>query len=109
MLSRSLVLAILLTGLTALAQDSGLAFDGAIPDGSVGMGGAEQNTQEMGDGMSNTVCAVTRDCERGFTCNKGKCSYAKVRTATDGGCGGGAVAIAFPMVLLWRRRRSREP
>ena len=112
MLSRSLVLAILLTGPAALAQDDGPDFaDAHIPDASVGIGGAEDNNQEMDEGMSNTSCAATRDCERGFTCKSGRCSYAGFREATCGGCGGGLAVIWFPVVLLWRSRirPSRRP
>ncbi len=80
-------------------------FDASIPDASVGIGGAEQNTQETGDGTNNTVCAVTRDCERGFTCNHGKCTYSGYRVAKcEGGCGGTGAVLAFPLLLLWRRR-----
>jgi hypothetical protein len=108
MLSRSLVLAILLTGLTALAQDDGPDFDASIPDASVGIGGADQDNQEKNDGTSNTVCAATRDCERGFTCKGGHCSYAGIREATCGGCGGGAAVILFPFLLMFRMRRSSD-
>jgi uncharacterized protein (TIGR03382 family) len=109
MLSRSLVLAILLTGGAGLAQDDGPDFDASLPDASVGIGGADQNNQEMGDGTSNTVCASTRDCERGFACNKGKCTYAGYRVATCQGCSNGAMAAMLPLALLWRSRRRRWP
>ena len=108
MLSRSLVSAILLTGLAALAQDNGPDFDADLPDASVGTGGADQNSQEKGDERTNAVCAAARDCEPGFTCNHGKCAYAGYRVATYGGCGGGAIALVLPGMLWWRARRRRE-
>jgi uncharacterized protein (TIGR03382 family) len=108
MLSRSLVMAFVLTGAHALAQDSGPDFDAALPDASVGLGGADMS-QEGQDGMSNTVCALTRDCERGFTCSNGRCSYVGYRVASCQGCGGGATAaFAFPLALGWRWRRRKE-
>ena len=104
MFSRILLLTVVLGGAVALAQDAG-STDGSLPDGSVGMGGSEQNTQEMGDGTENTVCATNNNCSRGFTCNANHCHYSGTKVA--GGCGGGAMAaLVFPLVvaLVWRRR-----
>ena len=111
MLLRLAVLTLALLGSAAFAQDAGDNPDGGLPDGSMGIGGADMNSQETGDGTENTVCAETRDCQRGFTCNNNKCHYAGVRVASCAGCGGGSAtaAMLFPVViaLRWRRRTKR--
>lgn len=99
MLSSALVIGMLVTG----------QFDASLPDlpdASIGEGGAE-TSQEMEDGHENSVCAANRDCERGFTCNGGKCRYVGYRIATQPSCLGAGGFVAAPMVLgwLWRRRR----
>jgi hypothetical protein len=94
----------LLVGAAAWAQDGGSSPDASIPDGSVvGIGGAEMNNEESDTG--NGVCALSRDCERGFTCNQGKCTYTGLKLATCEGCGGGALGAMVPLALVWRRRR----
>ena len=65
MLSRMLVIGLLFTALDAPAQVPPPEFDASIPDASVGGGSAEQS-QEMDEGRANTVCAQSRDCERGL-------------------------------------------
>ncbi len=105
--SRLVVLTLALVGAAAVAQDAGDTPDASIPDGSVGMGGAEMNSQETGDGTENTVCANTSDCQRGFACANNRCRYSGVKVASCAGCGGGATAsLLFPLVvaLRWRRR-----
>jgi uncharacterized protein (TIGR03382 family) len=96
----------LLSILLILSAAHALAQDASVPDASVGMGGSEQNNQEMGDGTENTVCSNNSDCERGFSCNTGRCHYSGTKTATCQGCGGGAMAaFIFPAALLLLRRR----
>jgi hypothetical protein len=105
---RLLVLTLVLVGASAFGQDAGDTPDGGLPDGSMGMGGADMNSQETGDGTENTVCAANRDCERGFTCTNNKCHYSGIKVASCAGCGGGAsAALLFPVVvaLRWRRRK----
>lgn len=99
------MLAIVLIGTGALAADSGFSFDGSLPDGSVEQGGPDQ-TQEMMD-KSNGACSESRDCERGFVCSGGRCTYGGVRNASCS-FGGPSAALLFPLVLVvrWRRRRS---
>lgn len=82
-------------------------FDASIPDASVAQMGAE-TSQEMEDGQTNTVCAASRDCERGFACNAGRCRYVGYRIASQPGCLGASAFIAMPMMLFWRWRRRRE-
>lgn len=96
MLSSALVLASVLCG----------QFDASIPDASVDQGGAE-TSQEMDDGRSNTVCAASRDCERGFSCNAGRCRYVGYRVASQPGCTGATAFLAVPPMLFlrWRRRQ----
>ena len=104
MLSRTLVIAMLICGLDALAQTPPSEFDASLPDASTGTGGAE-TSQEMDDGRSNTVCAQSRDCERGFTCNNSRCSYVGYRMATQPGCFGGTAVLILPVLMIWRWRR----
>lgn len=104
MLSRTLVFAVLIIGLEAGAQVPPPEFDASIPDASIGVGGAE-TSQEMDDGRSNTVCAQSRDCERGFTCNSNKCTYVGYRMATQPGCLGATAFMVFPLMLFWRWKR----
>ena len=100
-------MAMLLGGLNALAQAPPSEFDASIPDASVGIGGAEMS-QEMEDGKSNTVCSQARDCEHGFTCNKGKCTYVGYRMASQPSCLGASAIAVFPLMVLWGWRRHRQ-
>ncbi len=102
-----LVIAVLTAGLGALAQVPPSEFDASIPDASMGAGGAE-TSQEMQDGQSNTVCAQSRDCERGFTCSNSKCRYVGYRVAQQPGCFGVSAVMLFPLMLAWRWRRRSE-
>ena len=102
------MIAVLFIALDSLAQTPPPEFDASIPDASVGVGGAE-TSQEMDDGRANTVCAQSRDCERGFSCTNSRCKYVGYRMASQTpGCGGFAAAALFPGLVLWRwRRRAR--
>ncbi len=103
-----LVFAVLLFAFEGRAQNPPPEIDASIPDASMGTGGAE-TSQEMEDGQTNGVCAQSRDCERGFTCNKSKCTYVGYRMATQPGCLGASATLLFPLMLFWRwRRRDRD-
>ena len=65
-------------------------------------------SQEMGDGKANTVCAQSRDCERGFTCTNSKCSYVGYRMATQPGCLGASPSLLLPLMVFWRWRRRKK-
>ena len=106
------LLAGLLIGWAAFAQDGGggSEFDASIPDASVGVGGADNNNQEKGDGTENTSCSNSSDCERGFSCNNNRCHYSGTQVASCQGCGGGAMAallVPIGLVLRLRRRSQR--
>ena len=105
MLPRALAIAIVVAAAPCLAQDAGSEFDAAIPDGSVGQGGADQNSQETADGTTNTVCSVSRECERGFACTNNHCTYVGPRQAVGPCSATGSATLAFPLLLLWRWRR----
>lgn len=98
----------------AFAQDAGGGdsgtieeFDASIPDASVGGGGADRDSPDEGDGRPTVFCKFNRDCDRGFNCVNGKCTWAGYRDATNGGCSGapGALALLLAAVALrvWRR------
>jgi hypothetical protein len=98
----------------AHASDAGTdAGRDDTPDASAGNGGADQMTQESDDDMSNTTCSLSRDCERGFTCENGMCRYVGYRQA-DQGCSAapglalGAAALTALTALGTRRRRRRR-
>lgn len=103
-----LALLLSLLALPALA-DAGAPDtpDAALPDASVGVGGAEMG-QEGEDGMENGPCSLDRDCERGFVCSTGRCRYSGYRNATCEGCGGGAAAVVMLGAALTFSRRRRE-
>jgi hypothetical protein len=108
---RTLMLMVVVMAVPALADDGGDADAGPeLPDASAGNGGSDQMTQESDEGGANSVCQLSRDCERGFTCTAGHCVYVGYRQAT--GCSVGDGALIFP-AALWlafsvrgiRRRR----
>lgn len=96
----------------ALAQDAGEdagveALDASLPDASVGSGGADRDSPDEGDGRPVVFCRLSRDCDRGFSCVDGKCTWAGYRDATSGGCSGapGAVGLGLGALALRVRRR----
>ncbi len=108
MLSRTLVIGLLFYGFGALAQIPPSEFDASIPDASMGNGGAE-TSQEMEE-HPNTVCMQSHDCERGFACTNGRCSYAGYRMATQPGCLGATATMLIPLLVFWGwRRRGGDP
>ncbi|MHB8877118.1 MAG: hypothetical protein ACYC8T_25765, partial [Myxococcaceae bacterium] len=72
-------------------------FDAAEPDASVGQGGADRDTQENEDSVGRTqlFCRSSKDCDRGFTCKVGRCTYVGYRRADNGGCILGVDAATF--------------
>jgi hypothetical protein len=87
--------------------DSGLARPDAGP---VNPGNEEE---EESVGKTPTVCRNSNDCERGFTCDNGKCAYVGYRKADRVGCLAGAqgslvlVGFAFATRRRIRSRKSR--
>lgn len=78
--------------------------DAALPDASVGEGGAGQSSEENDTG---SPCLDARDCTGGFTCDQGRCVPGTVKKV---GCGGTAALGTLVLgagLLLTRRRRSR--
>lgn len=113
--------AALLGGTPAWAQDAGDgpdaswpdgglgSIDAAVPDASVGAGGADRTSQESDDGAGRTarVCSQTSDCDKGFVCDQYVCRWTGYRTAS-GGCLLGtsaALTLALAGLALQVRRR----
>lgn len=105
---RSLALAFMLLLPAAARADAGLADDAGdrTPDASVGMGGAEMMTQEANETRPNGPCSLSRDCERGFACVNGRCSYVGFRQAEQGCTAAPGVALLSLGVLLALARRT---
>jgi len=89
---------------------------GALPalppadGGTVGAGGAGQDVPEADDaaGRVPTTCRQTLECERGFSCVDGRCTWTGVRSAAGPGClGASATFIWTPLVAL-ALMRARE-
>jgi len=97
----------------APALADGGARDGGddTPDASAGNGGSQMMTQEGDEELPNGPCNLSRDCERGFSCVSGKCTYVGYRQATTGcsaaGAGGVAIAVLLVVARLNARRSSR--
>ena len=80
--------------------------DAGLPDAAVGGTGADRQTEEA-DSTIPTPCLSARDCDRGFACTNGACTYRRYREATYDGCGAEAVTglwISGALLLLTRRR-----
>jgi hypothetical protein len=97
------------SGPTSAQTDAGrLEF----PDGSVGEGGADRDQQEAEDriGRVPVVCHSSIECNGGFECQEGRCTWVGTRKAEGGfGCGGLAAAGLLPLsVAFSARRRSRS-
>ncbi len=96
----------------ALAADGGRDGGDDTPDASAGNGGSQMMTQEGDEEIPNGPCTLTRDCERGFACVSGKCTYVGYRQATTGcsaaGVGGLAIAALLLLTRLNARRSSRD-
>lgn len=73
--------------------------DAGLPDGSVGMGGADQTNEENDLGGP---CVTSNECDRGFACTNGRCTPTKVKNLGCASAGGELLLLA---ALLWARRR----
>jgi hypothetical protein len=100
---RGLLLFVLLAG-AAWAQAD--LPDAGLPDAAVGGTGADRQTEEA-DSTVPTPCLSANDCDRGFACTNGTCTYQRYREATYDGCGAeavGGLCVAGALLLLVRRR-----
>ncbi|MBL8952946.1 MAG: hypothetical protein JNK82_19370 [Myxococcaceae bacterium] len=80
------------------------------PDASAGEGGAQNMTQEGDETMPNGPCSLNRDCERGFACVSGRCTYLGYRQATTGCSAAGASGVVIAaLTALALGRRNRRP
>lgn len=102
----------LVPGVAWALDDAGLdALDASVVDGSVGQGGADQNTQENQDstGSVQTTCNNTPDCDRGFECQANRCVYTGYKKAASGcALGADAALLTVGLGLAFRRRASRK-
>jgi hypothetical protein len=76
-----------------------------IPDASVGVGGADQSSQETAD--TSKACTRDSDCDHGALCVNQLCTRGTTRNATFLGCTaapGPLVVAALGLTLLLRRR-----
>ncbi len=108
-ISPALLVGVLLTCGAALAQDAG--DDGGVvslPDASVGGGGADRDSPDEGDGRLVIFCKFNKDCDRGFNCHEGKCTWAGYRDATNGGCSGAPGAVGLGLLALALRVRRKR-
>lgn len=95
---------ILLAGLWAapcLAQAD--LPDAGLPDASVGGTGAERASEEEEDALDHP-CLLDRDCERGFLCEGGRCTWRRYRDATFVGCTAATPGVSL-VALAWLARR----
>ncbi len=77
----------------------------AIPDASVGQGGADQASPESID--SSRACTRDSDCDRGALCVNQVCGVGTTRNATFLGCAvapGPALVAGLLVAFLFRRR-----
>jgi hypothetical protein len=82
---------------TAFAQ---ITPDAGLPDGSVGQGGADQNSEEAD--QNDLPCLTSQDCDGPFTCDNGRCVPAPIRHAS---CGAGTGALALVGIAALIRMR----
>jgi hypothetical protein len=79
--------------------------DAGLPDGSVGGSGAERASEEEEDGLDHP-CVLDRDCDRGFRCEAGRCTWQRYRDATFVGCATATTTdptLALGLLVLVRR------
>ena len=94
-------------GQSADSGDDAGDNDAMIPDATVGMGGADMNSEENNDGMAGSSCMRGGDCAQGFDCVNNVCTYTGVRNATCVGCGPGLPPVVVLLVLLVLRSRRK--
>jgi len=84
----------------------------AADGGTVDEGGAGQDVPEADDatGRVPATCRQAIECERGFACVEGRCTWSGVRSAAGPGCLGASAALVWtPLALLsWARVRGRK-
>lgn len=78
------ILAAGLVATGAVAQHPDLP-DAGLPDASLGETGAERSSEEEDDAL-DVPCLSDRDCDQGFTCTNGRCTWQRYREATQLGC-----------------------
>ncbi|MDP1830006.1 MAG: hypothetical protein Q8L48_42480 [Archangium sp.] len=102
-MTRRLLVILLLAGPVMAQAD---LPDAGLPDAAVGGTGAERDSEEE-DATLSSPCLSERDCDRGFACNAGKCTWRRYREATYEGCGAQATTGLFVLgaALLFVRRR----
>ena len=103
------MLATLCLGGVAGADGGVEDLDASLPDASVGEGGADRDNPEQQDGRPVVYCRLDHDCDKGFNCVNGRCTWVGYRNATGGGCLGasGTLGLAFGLALVSRRRRAK--
>lgn len=77
--------------------------DAGLPDGSVGMSGADRDTEEAD--TQGGPCLMTRDCGQGFTCEGQRCVPMKPISVGCGAAPQGLVLLGAVAALLRQRRR----
>ena len=94
---------------TAWAQGADLP-DAGLPDASLGGTGAERSSEEEEDAL-DTPCLSDRECDQGFACLDGRCTWQRYRDATFVGCGSApglsllALALAARGYFLVKRTK----
>ncbi|MFZ5470054.1 MAG: hypothetical protein ACOZIN_11520 [Myxococcota bacterium] len=94
---------------TAALADAGVDASLPAPDASVvGEGGADRDNPEGDDstGRTPTICRASKDCERGFVCEEGRCRYVGFTQAK--GCGAAGVLWLSALAFVYRLRRPTE-
>ena len=97
MLRRLALVFALLTTSVAAAQD---LPDAGLPDGSVGQGGADRDSEESD--MGGGPCLTSNECTMGFACVDARCVPSAV---TDVGCSTTALSAVAALGLLFLVRR----
>ena len=85
---RGLLFLLLIVGTAAWAQAD--LPDAGLPPVAVDEEGAERASEE--EDTAAVTCLSARDCDRGFACTDGKCTYRRYRDATFEGCGAATTA-----------------
>ena len=79
--------------------------DAGLPPVVVDEEGAQRASEESD--TSAVTCLSANDCDRGFACTNGKCTYRRYRDATYEGCGAETTSGLWVLgaLLLARPRR----
>jgi hypothetical protein len=97
----------------AFAQDAGDdagldSLDASLPDASVGGNSADNGSEDGEDGQPVVSCNFTSDCDRGFVCQSGKCTYQGYKDAKNGGCSGAPAFVGLGLGSLALRVRRKK-